>query len=250
MLFFNFFRRKNCKKLQKMAVLTQNKAKLCKILTITLVFEQKAIFFAQNWQKSQKIVIITSVPGRPERGPQSSMHDLGRYPHTFTYVDMPACSVWPVHTFFVFVRESLWVWKNSFMRFWMPAQISFRNKEFCLCFISYLQGKIQQPSTSFLSYSAHSNSNATTSIVPDVLEFNRVHKHKMLWRGGRTGPGPGLGLGSELVGSELGSELESEFPFRWKTIICTYVRKVQTKNIVDQFEIHLTWMTIKYHKKP
>jgi hypothetical protein len=46
-----------------MAFLTQNKAKLCKILIITLVFEKNANFFAENRQKSQKIVIITSTPG-------------------------------------------------------------------------------------------------------------------------------------------------------------------------------------------
>jgi hypothetical protein len=45
-----------------MAFLTQNKAKLCKILIITLFFEKNANFFAENWQKSQKIVIITSTP--------------------------------------------------------------------------------------------------------------------------------------------------------------------------------------------
>jgi hypothetical protein len=45
-----------------MAFLTQNKVKLCKILIITLVFEKNANFFAKNWQKSQKIVIITSTP--------------------------------------------------------------------------------------------------------------------------------------------------------------------------------------------
>jgi hypothetical protein len=48
---------------KKLAFLTENKAKLCKILTITLVFEKNAIFFAGNRQKSQKIVIITSTPG-------------------------------------------------------------------------------------------------------------------------------------------------------------------------------------------
>jgi hypothetical protein len=46
-----------------LAFLTQNKAKLCKILIITLVFEKNANFFAENWQKSLKIVIITSTPG-------------------------------------------------------------------------------------------------------------------------------------------------------------------------------------------
>jgi hypothetical protein len=51
------------KSAQKLAFLTQNKAKLGKNLSTTFVFEKNAIFFAENWQKSQKIVIITSVPG-------------------------------------------------------------------------------------------------------------------------------------------------------------------------------------------
>jgi hypothetical protein len=46
-----------------MAFLTQNKAKLCKILIITLAFENNANFFAENGRKSQKIMIITSTPG-------------------------------------------------------------------------------------------------------------------------------------------------------------------------------------------
>jgi hypothetical protein len=44
------------KQIAKIGVLTQNKAKLCKILIITLVFEKNANF-------SPKIVIITSTPG-------------------------------------------------------------------------------------------------------------------------------------------------------------------------------------------
>jgi hypothetical protein len=47
---------------KKLAFLTQNKAKLCKILIITLFFEKNANFFAENWQKSPKIVIITPTP--------------------------------------------------------------------------------------------------------------------------------------------------------------------------------------------
>jgi hypothetical protein len=43
--------------------LTQNKANLCKILIVTLVFEKNANFFAENWRKSQKIDIITTTPG-------------------------------------------------------------------------------------------------------------------------------------------------------------------------------------------
>jgi hypothetical protein len=45
---------------KKLAFLTQNKAKLCKILIMTLVFEKNANFFAKNCLKSQKIVIRTS----------------------------------------------------------------------------------------------------------------------------------------------------------------------------------------------
>jgi hypothetical protein len=47
---------------KKLPFLTQNKGKLCKILIITLVFEKNANFFAENCQKSQKIVIIASTP--------------------------------------------------------------------------------------------------------------------------------------------------------------------------------------------
>jgi hypothetical protein len=46
-----------------MGVLIQNKGKLCKISIKTLFFEKDANFFAENWRKSQKIVIITSTPG-------------------------------------------------------------------------------------------------------------------------------------------------------------------------------------------
>jgi hypothetical protein len=61
--FFKYFRRKKLR--EKLAFLTQNKAKLCKIVIITLVSDKNANFFAENWQKSQKIVIITSTPGHP-----------------------------------------------------------------------------------------------------------------------------------------------------------------------------------------
>jgi hypothetical protein len=54
---------------QKLAFLTRKKAKLCKILIITLVFEKNAIFSAENCQKSQKIVIITSTPGEEKLTP-------------------------------------------------------------------------------------------------------------------------------------------------------------------------------------
>jgi hypothetical protein len=47
---------------KKLPFLTQNKVKLFKILIETLVFEKNANFFAENCQKTQKIVIIKSTP--------------------------------------------------------------------------------------------------------------------------------------------------------------------------------------------
>jgi hypothetical protein len=64
-----------------MAFLTQNKAKLCKMLIITLVFEKNANFFAENGQKLQKIVIITSTPG-----PNPTISEF-----TTTYVQRQHC---------------------------------------------------------------------------------------------------------------------------------------------------------------
>jgi hypothetical protein len=41
-------------------------------MIITLVFEKTANFFAENGEKSQKIVIITSTPGHPGANPTTS----------------------------------------------------------------------------------------------------------------------------------------------------------------------------------
>jgi hypothetical protein len=38
-------------------------SQILKKMIITLVFEKNANFFDENWQKSKKIVIITSTPG-------------------------------------------------------------------------------------------------------------------------------------------------------------------------------------------
>jgi hypothetical protein len=66
---------------KKLAFLTQNKAKLCKILIITLVFEKNAIFFAENSRKSQKIVIITSTSGLWQTQMKcNTVHILGSIP--------------------------------------------------------------------------------------------------------------------------------------------------------------------------
>jgi hypothetical protein len=58
--------------------LTQDKAKLAKNLIITLVFEKNANIFAENWQKSQKIVIITSAPGMYVPNPCGAPCPAGR----------------------------------------------------------------------------------------------------------------------------------------------------------------------------
>jgi hypothetical protein len=58
--FFKIFSPKNSVK--KLSFLNQNKAKICKLLITTLVFEKNDNFFAENCQKLQKIVIITSTP--------------------------------------------------------------------------------------------------------------------------------------------------------------------------------------------
>jgi hypothetical protein len=59
-MIFKIFSPKNFA--EKLAFLTQNKARLYKNLIITLVFEKNANFFAEICQKSQKIVIITLTP--------------------------------------------------------------------------------------------------------------------------------------------------------------------------------------------
>jgi hypothetical protein len=58
-----------------------------KIVIITLVFEKNTKFFAENWQKSQKFVIITSTPGwvkernRPEEQNIAFQHCMGLMSH-------------------------------------------------------------------------------------------------------------------------------------------------------------------------
>jgi hypothetical protein len=63
--FKNIFAKKLAKKL---AFFAQTNASFCKNLIITLVFEENANIFAENGQKSQKIVIITSTPGHTALG--------------------------------------------------------------------------------------------------------------------------------------------------------------------------------------
>jgi hypothetical protein len=59
-----------CRKIwrKQWRLFAQTTASFCKKLIITLVFEKNANFFAENWQKSQKTVIITSTPGHPFLG--------------------------------------------------------------------------------------------------------------------------------------------------------------------------------------
>jgi hypothetical protein len=55
-----FFKKIAKNSAKKLAFFTQNKAKLCKFLIVTLDFEKNTNFLAKNCRKSQKIVIITS----------------------------------------------------------------------------------------------------------------------------------------------------------------------------------------------
>jgi hypothetical protein len=55
-----FFAKKIC---ENIGVFAQTTASFCKNLIITLIFEKSANCFAEDWEKSQKIVIITSTPG-------------------------------------------------------------------------------------------------------------------------------------------------------------------------------------------
>jgi hypothetical protein len=71
---------------KKLSFLTQNKAKLCKNLIITLVFEKNANFFAENWQKSPKIVIITSTPGAPVNLASNRLEEGKKHWHLFVFV--------------------------------------------------------------------------------------------------------------------------------------------------------------------
>jgi phosphoribosylformimino-5-aminoimidazole carboxamide ribonucleotide (ProFAR) isomerase len=45
-----------------LAFLTQTKSSFAEKVIVALAFEKNAKFFVENWQKSQKIVIITSIP--------------------------------------------------------------------------------------------------------------------------------------------------------------------------------------------
>jgi hypothetical protein len=59
-MIFKIFSPKNLAK--KLAFLTKQ-SQILKKMIITLVFKKNANFFAENEEKSQKIVIITSTPG-------------------------------------------------------------------------------------------------------------------------------------------------------------------------------------------
>jgi hypothetical protein len=59
------FKEKRQYLVQKLAFFVQNTANFCKIRITTLVFKKNGDFFAENWQISPKIVIITLTPDRP-----------------------------------------------------------------------------------------------------------------------------------------------------------------------------------------
>jgi hypothetical protein len=51
-----------------LAFFAQTTASFCKNVIVTLVSEKNVIFFVENLQKSQKIMIITSIPGLKKLG--------------------------------------------------------------------------------------------------------------------------------------------------------------------------------------
>jgi hypothetical protein len=63
--FFKYFRRKI--QWSNWRFWLKTKLNYAKHLIMTLVFEKNAYFFAENCQKSQKIVILTSVPGQGDQ---------------------------------------------------------------------------------------------------------------------------------------------------------------------------------------
>jgi purine nucleoside permease len=63
-MIFQIFLPKNLAKM--LAFFAQDTAIFLRKLIITSVFDKNANFFSENWQKSQKIVIITSTPGHPD----------------------------------------------------------------------------------------------------------------------------------------------------------------------------------------
>jgi hypothetical protein len=74
---------------KKLAFFTQNKAKLCKFLIITLDFKKNANFFAENWEKSPKIGIITSTAGHPAMSfsdEETHSSFFSQFPLNFTWL--------------------------------------------------------------------------------------------------------------------------------------------------------------------
>jgi hypothetical protein len=61
-MILKIFSPKNLAKIS--AFFAQTTLIFCKNLITTLVFEKSGNFFANKWQKSEKIVIITSTPGQ------------------------------------------------------------------------------------------------------------------------------------------------------------------------------------------
>jgi hypothetical protein len=70
-----------------LAFIAQTTDSFCKNIIITLVFEKNANFFAENLQKLQKIVIITSTPG--SKVPHPAGVDLNGDRHLLNHLHRP-----------------------------------------------------------------------------------------------------------------------------------------------------------------
>jgi hypothetical protein len=75
---------------------------------ITLVFEKNANFFAENWQKSQKIVIVTST--LDEFSPNGRLFSFGSY--VLLFINEPCINF-----------DNKWVWLH-FGRFFYKLILS------------------------------------------------------------------------------------------------------------------------------
>jgi hypothetical protein len=125
-MIFKIFSPKNAAK--KLTFLTQNKAKLCKILIITLVFDKNANFSAEYCRKSLKIVIITSTPGPFTRRNILQNNRVAVLPHDNKWKKI------------FFVRTGLNFLDKAKMQRSYPVEIRRRNQEQILSYVGIQHG--------------------------------------------------------------------------------------------------------------
>jgi hypothetical protein len=97
--FLIYFRRKI--QIKNWRFLLKTKLNFEKNMIITLVFKKNANFFAENWEKSQKIVIITSTPDEFVKNDQMKPSPFYRNWYiTFTAVKSMYTKIWATSVIF------------------------------------------------------------------------------------------------------------------------------------------------------